>query len=137
MNKQRKDKAMAATVERGIMLKDTVSMHQAAIFLASGGVPMEVAVRVLTTPYRRMMQESDDATAPQPTDALAPQQVPAQVPAPDASPDATPMARHGPEPGARTAPERRQSAQPDWRDIIYSSGATFGVPVDPGKRKSE
>lgn len=112
MEERRKNHAMAATVEKAILLKDTVSVHQAAIYLASGGVPLDVTGRVLTTPYRRGMVRSGISDAayanlpatpvPQPAAAAQPASAPAPaaraaapavpVPAPAATPAAAPVA---------------------------------------------
>lgn len=114
MEERRKNHAMAATVEKAILLKDTVSVHQAAIYLASGGVPLDVTGRVLTTPYRRGMVRSgisdaayanlpatpvpqpaaaaQPASAPAPAARAAAPAVPVPVPAPAATPAAAPVA---------------------------------------------
>lgn len=100
MEERRKNHAMAATVEKAILLKDTVSVHQAAIYLASGGVPLDVTGRVLTTPYRRGMVRSGvsdeaytslPATPAQPARAQAAPAAPAPATAPAAAPAAAPV----------------------------------------------
>ncbi|ATQ74020.1 hypothetical protein CR152_05420 [Massilia violaceinigra] len=104
---------MAATVEKAILLKDTVSVHQAAIYLASGGVPLDVTGRVLTTPYRRGMVRSgvsDEAYTTLPaTPAAPPVRVPATAPA--AAPAAAPAPASAAAP-APVPPALAQSAAP-------------------------
>ncbi|MDM5179613.1 hypothetical protein PO883_20700 [Massilia sp. DJPM01] len=119
MEERRKNHAMAATVEKAILLKDTVSVHQAAIYLASGGVPLDVTGRVLTTPYRRGMVRSgvsDEAyTMLPPTPLAPPVRVPAAAPvaAPALAPTpaAAPARLAAPAP-APVAPALVQSAAP-------------------------
>ena len=110
MEERRKNHAMAATVEKAILLKETVSVHQAAIYLASGGVPLDVTGRVLTTPYRRGMVRSGvsdeayanlPATPPQP--ARAPAAPVAQAAAPAPAPAPAPVAAAAPVPAAPAA----------------------------------
>jgi arsenate reductase-like glutaredoxin family protein len=48
---------MAITVEKGLYVMRSQGSRKAAIYFANNGVPMRVAVRVLTTPNRRNMQE--------------------------------------------------------------------------------
>ena len=106
MEERRKNHAMAATVEKAILLKDTVSVHQAAIYLASGGVPLDVTGRVLTTPYRRGMVRSgvsDAAYANLPATPVPPAppvRAPAVpvAPAPAAAPAASPAPAPAPAP---------------------------------------
>ncbi|MDQ1833093.1 hypothetical protein [Massilia scottii] len=108
MEERRKNHAMAATVEKAILLKDTVSVHQAAIYLASGGVPLDVTGRVLTTPYRRGMVRSgvsDEAYTTLPaTPAAPPVRAPAAAPAPMAAPAAAPAPTPAPAPAPAAAP---------------------------------
>lgn len=150
MEERRKNHAMAATVEKAILLKDTVSVHQAAIYLASGGVPLDVTGRVLTTPYRRGMVRSgisDEAytmlpatPVPQPhvpaaaAAAPAPVSAPVQAPVPVAEAAAAPalpqpLRAAGAEPESVTVPLMVPGAPPaapsSWRDIIHSAGPTF------------
>jgi hypothetical protein len=49
----RKDRLTAVTVEQGISMQHTSTTRSAAGYLAAYGVPFDVALRVLTTPYRR------------------------------------------------------------------------------------
>ncbi|MDQ1920082.1 hypothetical protein [Massilia pseudoviolaceinigra] len=115
MEERRKNHAMAATVEKAILLKDTVSVHQAAIYLASGGVPLDVTGRVLTTPYRRGMVRSgvsDEAYTTLPaTPAAAPVRAPAAAPTPVAAPAAAPAPAPVPAPAAAPAPVAPALAQ--------------------------
>jgi pyruvate/2-oxoglutarate dehydrogenase complex dihydrolipoamide acyltransferase (E2) component len=117
MEERRKNHAMAATVEKAILLKDTVSVHQAAIYLASGGVPLDVTGRVLTTPYRRGMVRSgvsDEAYTRLPATPLpaTPASAPAAPAARTAAP--TPAAPAAPVPApAAAAPVAPASAAPD------------------------
>ncbi|WP_187363425.1 hypothetical protein [Massilia frigida] len=102
-------------MEKAILLKDTVSVHQAAIYLASGGVPLDVTGRVLTTPYRRGMVRSgvsDEAytTLPQ-TPPAPPVRVPAAVPVAAPAPAAAPAPLAAPAP-APVPPALVQSAAP-------------------------
>ena len=142
MDDRRKNLAMAATVEKGIILKETVSMHQAALYLASGGVPLDVSVRVLTTPFRRGMeipnleQQQAMAAAPEGLPASFPNQsaanpaapaqpvqaqgVPARAPVPS-QPQVQPQVQ----PQAQPAPAPPPVRKPSWREIVYSSGPTF------------
>ncbi len=61
MIQARTNRAMAITVEKGLYVYRSQGSRQAAAYLANNGVPMSVAVRVLTTPYRRNMQELIDS----------------------------------------------------------------------------
>lgn len=57
MIQPRTNRAMAITVEKGLYVMRSQGSRQAAAYFANNGVPMSVAVRVLTTPNRRNMQE--------------------------------------------------------------------------------
>ncbi len=123
MEDQRKNRVMAATVEKAIILKETVSMHQAAVYLASGGVPLDVSIRVLTTSIRRGMVDAliDRSAAHQSAKAEAPAPAPA---APSAEPTATPDEPGAQDPAPANSP-KQQEFTPSWRDIVFSSGPTF------------
>jgi arsenate reductase-like glutaredoxin family protein len=56
MIQPRTNRTMAITVEKGLYVQRSSTTRKAAVYLATNGVPMHVAVRVLTTPYRRNMQ---------------------------------------------------------------------------------
>ncbi len=119
MEDQRKNRVMAATVEKAIILKETVSMHQAAVYLASGGVPLDVSIRVLTTSIRRgMVQATLDALPP-----LQDRDSPGAVPAPE--PATAEPAEPAPEAAPAAAPAKPEAFTPSWREIVYSSGPTF------------
>ena len=62
MIKPRTNRQMAITVEQGLYVQRSSSTRKAAHYLAAYGVPLAVALRVLTTPYRRDM--SDVLAAP-------------------------------------------------------------------------
>jgi hypothetical protein len=55
MRQVRKDRQTAIRVEKGLLIQRSSSTHEAAQYLSARGVPMHVAVRVLTTPHRRDM----------------------------------------------------------------------------------
>jgi hypothetical protein len=57
MVQARTNRAMANRVEQGLYVQRTQSTRKAAVYMAACGVPFEVAMRVLTTPYRRNMSE--------------------------------------------------------------------------------
>jgi hypothetical protein len=57
MIQPRTNRAMAITVEKGLYVMRSQGSRKAAVYFAKNGVPMHVAVRVLTTPNRRNMQE--------------------------------------------------------------------------------
>jgi hypothetical protein len=58
MRKDRTDRRTAITVEKGLIIQGSSSTPEAAQYLAARGVPMHVAVRVLTTPHRRDMRSA-------------------------------------------------------------------------------
>ena len=53
----RTDRLTAAKVERGLYVQRAGSTRAAANYMFNNGVPLHVAVRVLTTPHRREMSE--------------------------------------------------------------------------------
>lgn len=53
----RKDRMTAIRVEKGLLIQQSSSTREAAAYLASKGVPLQVAQRVLTTPHRRDMRD--------------------------------------------------------------------------------
>lgn len=55
MRQERKDRHTALKVEKGLLIQRSSSTNEAAQYLLARGVPMHVAVRVLTTPKRRDM----------------------------------------------------------------------------------
>lgn len=55
MTQPRRNRQMAISVEQGLYMQRTSSTRKAAVYLAAYGVPFDVALRVLTTPYRRDM----------------------------------------------------------------------------------
>ena len=55
--KPRTDRLTAAKVERGLYVQRAGSTRAAALYMAANGVPLHVALRVLTTPHRREMGE--------------------------------------------------------------------------------
>lgn len=57
MAKPRTDRLTAAKVEKGLYVQRTASTREAAQYMAANGVPLHVAVRVLTTPYKRDMRD--------------------------------------------------------------------------------
>ncbi|WP_187362969.1 hypothetical protein [Massilia aquatica] len=115
MEERRKNHAMAATVEKAILLKDTVSVHQAAIYLASGGVPLDVTGRVLTTPYRRGMVRSGVSDAAYANLPATP--VPPAPPAPPVPAPAAPVAR-APAAAPAPAPAPAATAAPSPEPLV-------------------
>ena len=57
VGKPRTDRLTAAKVEKGLFVQRTASTREAAQYMASNGVPLHVAVRVLTTPHKRDMRD--------------------------------------------------------------------------------
>lgn len=55
----RKDRITAIRVEKGLLIQQSSSTREAAAYLASKGVPMHVAQRVLTTPNKRDMRDPE------------------------------------------------------------------------------
>lgn len=55
IGKPRTDRLTAAKVERGLYVQRAGSTRAAANYMAANGVPLHVALRVLTTPHRRDM----------------------------------------------------------------------------------
>lgn len=55
MKQVRTDRRTAIRVEKGLLFQRSSSTHEAAQYLLAHGVPVRVAVRVLTTPNRRDM----------------------------------------------------------------------------------
>ena len=55
MRQQRKDRQTALKVEKGLIIQRSSSTNDAARYLSARGVPMQVAVRVLTSPHKRDM----------------------------------------------------------------------------------
>ena len=53
----RTDRLTAAKVEKGLYVQRTANTRAAAGYMADQGVPFKVALRVLTTPYKRDMSE--------------------------------------------------------------------------------
>ena len=51
------DRIMAAKVEKGLYIQRTQSTRAAALYFENNGVPMHVAVRVLTTNNKRDMAD--------------------------------------------------------------------------------
>ncbi|PWF46082.1 hypothetical protein [Massilia glaciei] len=84
MHKERTDRLTAAKVERGLYIQSISSTVEAAKYFQTVGVPVSVAIRVLTTEARRPPQDYGPLTAP---------------------------------------------GVASWRDIVRSSGPTFGFPV--------
>ena len=80
MRNLRSNQVMAARVEEGLYVQRISTTRKAASYMAQHGVPMHVAVRVLSTPFKRDMQVS-------------------------------------------------MAGAPTWRDIVSSSGPTFGFPA--------
>ena len=58
MRQVRKDRQTAIRVEKGLLIQRSSSTNEAAQYLSARGVPMHVAVRVLTTPHRRDMSSA-------------------------------------------------------------------------------
>ena len=58
MRQVRTDRQTAIRVEKGLLIQRSSSTHEAAQYLSARGVPMHVAVRVLTTPHRRDMRSA-------------------------------------------------------------------------------
>ena len=56
MTQPRINRQMALSVERGLYMQRSAGTRRAAVYLAAYGVPVEVALRVLTTPRRRDMR---------------------------------------------------------------------------------
>ena len=56
MKQERTDRHTALKVEKGLIIQRSSSTQEAAQYLLARGVPMHVAVRVLTTPQRRDMR---------------------------------------------------------------------------------
>ncbi|GEM_PF-2432051 len=57
IGKPRTDRLTAAKVEKGLYVQRTSSTRAAAVYMASNGVPLHVALRVLTTQFRRDMRD--------------------------------------------------------------------------------
>lgn len=57
IGKPRTDRLTAAKVEKGLYVQRTASTHAAALYMASNGVPLHVALRVLTTRFKRDMSD--------------------------------------------------------------------------------
>lgn len=55
MRKVRTDRRTALSVEKGLIIQRSSSTNEAAQYLSARGVPMHVAVRVLTTLHKRDM----------------------------------------------------------------------------------
>lgn len=55
VGKPRTDRLTAAKVEKGLYVQRTASTRDAAVYMASNGVPLHVALRVLTTRFKRDM----------------------------------------------------------------------------------
>lgn len=55
MRQERTDRQTALKVEKGLIIQRSSSTNEAAQYLSARGVPMHVAVRVLTTPHKRDM----------------------------------------------------------------------------------
>ena len=53
MVQERKDRLMTYRVEKGLLVQTAMGTQAAAAYLASFGVPMNVSVRVLSTPNKR------------------------------------------------------------------------------------
>jgi hypothetical protein len=53
----RTDRLTAAKVEKGLYVQRTSTTRAAANYMADHGVPFQVALRVLTTSYKRDMSE--------------------------------------------------------------------------------
>ena len=53
----RTDRLTAAKVEKGLFVQRSSSTRAAAQYMASNGVPLHVALRVLTTPFKRDMSD--------------------------------------------------------------------------------
>jgi hypothetical protein len=53
----RTNRLMANRVEQGLYVQRTQSTRKAATYMAACGVPFDVAMRVLLTPYRRNMSD--------------------------------------------------------------------------------
>ena len=53
MVQERKDRLMAYRVEMGLRVQKQASTRAAAAYLATYGVPMDVSMRVLSTPNKR------------------------------------------------------------------------------------
>lgn len=58
MRQERRDRHTALKVEKGLLIQRSSSTHEAAQYLLARGVPMHVAVRVLTTTQRRDMSRA-------------------------------------------------------------------------------
>ncbi|NML62707.1 hypothetical protein HHL21_16800 [Massilia sp. RP-1-19] len=56
MRQVRTDRRTALKVEKGLIIQRSSSTNDAAQYLSARGVPMHVAVRVLTTPHKRDMR---------------------------------------------------------------------------------
>ena len=56
MRQQRTDRQTALKVEKGLIIQRCSSTNDAALYLSARGVPMHVAVRVLTSPHKRDMR---------------------------------------------------------------------------------
>jgi hypothetical protein len=107
MEKVRLDRVTAEKVERGLYIQRTISTVEAAKFFQTVGVPVNVAIRVLTTPHRRDMKGYPQE-APQQARRVVPQGLPRVPP-------------------QEIKPNMPQAAS--WRDIVRSSGPTFGFPI--------
>ena len=57
IGKPRTDRLTAAKVERGLYVQRASSTKVAARYMATHGVPLHVAVRVLTTPNKRELSD--------------------------------------------------------------------------------
>lgn len=58
MRQERTDRHTALKVEKGLIIQRSSSTQEAAQYLLARGVPMHVAVRVLTTAQRRDMRRA-------------------------------------------------------------------------------
>lgn len=58
MKQERKDRQTALKVEKGLIIQRCSTTQEAAQYLLARGVPMPVAVRVLTTTQRRDMRRA-------------------------------------------------------------------------------
>lgn len=57
IGKPRTDRLTAAKVEKGLFVQRTASTRAAAQYMAANGVPLHVALRVLTTEHKRDMRD--------------------------------------------------------------------------------
>lgn len=58
MRQERRDRQTAIRVEKGLIIQRSSSTREAADYLAARGVPLHVAMRVLTTLHRRDMRKA-------------------------------------------------------------------------------